>query len=240
MGKRLIGKGILADTRLQTVLKTGTLAIIAGTTNGYVAEEILTATGQGQGFSRKGFRRGMVTPPGFAGAPLAEFEGDVILIDGVWQKGKTIFDVVDDLKAGDIILKGANALDVSRRRAAVYIADPHAGTIGSAMKAIAGRRVQLIIPVGLEKRIAGDIAEIAAAVNAPDTTGPRMLPLPGNVFTELDAVCVLTGASARLLAGGGIYGAEGAVWLGVSGTDRQLQAAESLINSLADEPLCEA
>ena len=32
-------------------------------------------------------------------------EGDVVLVDGVWLKGKTIFDVADDLKAGDVILK---------------------------------------------------------------------------------------------------------------------------------------
>ena len=42
MGKRLIGKGIAQHPDVQRVLQKGTLLIIAGTTNGYVAEEILT------------------------------------------------------------------------------------------------------------------------------------------------------------------------------------------------------
>jgi hypothetical protein len=56
------------------------------------------------------------------------------------------------------------------------------------------------------------------------------------VFTELEAVESLTGASAQLLAAGGIYGAEGAVWLGVSGTDKQVAAASSIFRDLMGEP----
>jgi len=62
MGKRLIGKGMAQHPRVRNVLERGTLAIIAGTTNGYVAEEILTALGQAEGFSRVGFRRGGSLP----------------------------------------------------------------------------------------------------------------------------------------------------------------------------------
>jgi hypothetical protein len=54
------------------------------------------------------------------------FPGDVIGVNGVWQRGRTIFDVVDDLREGDVILKGANALDLERRRAAVLIGHPAA------------------------------------------------------------------------------------------------------------------
>ena len=46
MGKRLIGKGIAQLPQIQAILETGTLVIIAGTTNGYVAEEILAELGQ--------------------------------------------------------------------------------------------------------------------------------------------------------------------------------------------------
>ncbi|MBL7133623.1 MAG: hypothetical protein ISS78_05950, partial [Phycisphaerae bacterium] len=82
MGKRLIGKAVAAHPAVQAVLKKGTLVIVAGTTNGYVAEEILAATNQGEGFSRRGFRRGMVTPPGRQG-PKIDFPGDVVLVDGL-------------------------------------------------------------------------------------------------------------------------------------------------------------
>ena len=41
MAKRLIGKGMAALPDIQAVLQEGTLVILGGTTNGYVAEEIL-------------------------------------------------------------------------------------------------------------------------------------------------------------------------------------------------------
>lgn len=46
MGKRLIGQGMARHPWVELVLEKGTLVIIAGTTNGYIAEEILTALGQ--------------------------------------------------------------------------------------------------------------------------------------------------------------------------------------------------
>ena len=46
MGKRLIGKGMAIHPQVKDVLQKGTLVVIAGTTNGYVAEEILGSLGQ--------------------------------------------------------------------------------------------------------------------------------------------------------------------------------------------------
>jgi len=85
----------------------------------------------------------------------------------------------------------------------------------------------------------GNLTDLANELNAPGAHGPRLLPLPGTTFTELDAVALLTGAAARLLAGGGVYGAEGCVWIGVSGTADQLAAAEKLMTSVAEEPPCQ-
>jgi hypothetical protein len=146
--------------------------------------------------------------------------------------------VVNDLGAGDVILKGANAFD-PWGHAAVQIGHPKGGTILAAVQAVIGQRARLIIPVGLEKRVLEDVHVLAQRCNAPDAEGPRLLPMPGEVFTELDAIRLLTGAEAFLVAAGGIYGAEGAAWLGVSGTEEQVQAAADLIRSVADEPPCQ-
>lgn len=241
-GKRLIGKALAAHPVVSSVLKTGTIVIVAGTTNGYVAQEILASLGQANGFSSRKFFRGVTLPPHRSASDTgklpdeSEFPGDVVIVQGVWQQGKTIFDVVDDLKEGDLILKGANALDLSRKRAAILIGHPRAGTIGAALQAVIGRRVRLILPVGLEKRIAGDLDAIAERLNAPGVKGVRLWPVAGQVFTEIDAVAALTGAVAELVAGGGICGAEGSVWLAVDGTAEQMAAAESLLKSIIAEP----
>lgn len=239
MGKRLIGKGLAVHPAIKAILKSGTLAIIAGSTNGYVAEEILNATGQSAGFTRTGFRRGTVFPPLFDPRTVAsDLQGDVILVDGKWMPGKTIFDVADTLKAGDIVLKGGNAVDPLGHKAAVLIGDPQTGTAGAALRAVVGRRAQLIVPIGMEKRVMDDIDDLADELNAADASGPRMMPLPGKVFTEFDAINHLTGAKPRLVASGGIYGAEGCLWISVTGQPAQVEAAAALIQDVQHEPPC--
>ncbi len=236
-GKRLIGRALAQHPAIKEVLKSGTLVIIAGTTNGYVAEEIL-----GHDFSRERFFRGIVLPPG---GPVnesgrfhdeSEFPGDVVITEGVWNKGKTIFDVVDDLKEGDIILKGCNALNLQKNQAAIYIGDPFAGTIGASIQAVVGRRVRLIIPAGLEKRVDGDLNELARKLNAPGASGPRLMPVPGEIITEIEAIKMLTGCNAEQVAGGGVGGAEGSVWLLLDGRDEELEEVEKLLKSLEREP----
>jgi hypothetical protein len=236
MGKRLIAKGMAAHPEIRRVLGEGTLVIVAGTTNGYVAEEILRSLGQDEGFSREGFRRGVTVAPG-ARTIKAEFPGDVVIVDGQWRPGQTIVEVADDLGSGDVVLKGANAFD-ARGQPAVQIGNPQGGTIFAALPAVIGRRARLIVPVGLEKRVLEDVRTLAQRCNAPGAEGPRLFPMPGEIFTELDAIKLLSGTQVCLLAAGGIYGAEGSAWLGVDGTAAQVEAAAQLIRSVADEPSC--
>jgi hypothetical protein len=238
--KRFIGKALATHPTIRAALSSATLVIIAGTTNGYVAEEILKDLGQAEEFSKRRFFRGIVLPPGRTTKEgrlpdESEFPGDVVIIKGVWQKGKTLFDVAEGLREGDVILKGANALDLGKKQAAVLIGHPRGGTSITALQAAVGRRVQLILPVGLEKRIPGNLMELAARINAPGESGFRLLPIPGEVFTEIDAISLLTGAEAELIAGGGVGGAEGAVWLALQGSPEQLAKAEELMREVSGE-----
>ena len=103
-GKRLIGKAIIKHAAVAAAMKKGTVVIVAGTTNGYVAQEILLALGQAKEFKRDRFYRGIILPPSRPQNSTgtlsgdSKFPGDVIIKDGVFQKGKTIFDVADDLR----------------------------------------------------------------------------------------------------------------------------------------------
>jgi hypothetical protein len=241
-GKRLIAKAIAMHTAVLSALKSGTIVILAGTTNGYIAEEVFKTHGITGDFSRTHFFRGVILPPN--GKVTSEgrlsdeskFPGDVIIMKNVWQKGKTIGDVINDLKEGDVILKGANALDLQRKQAAILIGHSKAGTIAIALQAVLGRRVKLIIPIGLEKRVDRDLYTLAEKVNMPGQKGYRLFPVPGQVFTELDAINWLTGCTAELIAAGGICGAEGSCLLATSGTQEQEAASEKLIKSVASEP----
>lgn len=244
-GKRLIAKATMEHPAVQAALQSGTVVIVAGTTNGYVAEEILKEIGQSHGFVRRRFFRGVTLPPFRPTTETgrlpdeSEFPGDVVIVKGQWQKGKTIFDIADDLKEGDVVLKGANAINLSRRQAAILIGHPKGGTIAVALQAVVGRRVRLILPVGLEKRVSADLYDLAAKLNLPGARGPRLLPVPGEILTEIEAVSMLTGATAELVAGGGVGGAEGSIWLGVTGDQKQEDEAETLLKSVSIEPLFE-
>lgn len=63
MGKRLIAKTIANHPAIRKAIKNGTIVIIAGTTNGYVTEEILKIHNITGNFSRKHFFRGITMPP---------------------------------------------------------------------------------------------------------------------------------------------------------------------------------
>lgn len=241
-GKRLIAKSLTKHPAILAALQSGTVVVVAGTTNGYVAEELLDACGNMENFSRKRFFRGITLPPYEKTTDIgrladeSQFPGDVVIQKGKWVKGKTIFDVIDDLKHGDVILKGANAVDLARKQAAILIGHPKGGTIVAALQAVVGRRVHLIFPVGLEKRVPTDLNVIAARLNLPEAIGARMLPVPGEVLTELEAITIQTGASAELVAAGGVCGAEGAVWLAISGTAEQEESVKSILGEVSSEP----
>ncbi len=244
-GKRLIAKSILHIDEITEALKEKTIVIVAGTTNGYIAEEVLKHIGQLQGFSKKRFFRGITLPNGYKTTNTGRlpdesgFIGDVVIEKGKWLKGKTIYDVADGLLKGDIIIKGANAVDIINRKAAILIGDPKAGTAGLALQAAYGRRVSLYLPAGLEKRIAGDIDSIAQLLADKNASGERLMPVNGTIITELDAIKIMTGAYAFLAAAGGVCGAEGSCWIAVKGGGEELEKADALIKSVIDEPLFE-
>jgi len=241
-GKRLIAKATARHPAVRAALAERTVAIIAGTTNGYVAEEILSDLGQGGDFCRQRFFRGVTLPPKKAAdaadnlAPASDFPGDVVIVKGVWQKGKTLFDVLDNIGEGDIILKGANAVNLAQRQAAILIGHPKGGTIIAALQAVVGRRAHLILPVGLEKRISAPLSEVAQRLNIPGAAGWRFMPAPGEIITEIEALRLLSGAEAELIAGGGVGGAEGAIWLAIRGSQDEESRARAVLEAVASEP----
>jgi hypothetical protein len=241
-GKRLIAKAVTALEQIKRALETNTIAIVAGTTNAYIAEELLGIIGKKGDFSRNHFFRGVTTAPGKSIKPGGEsfLNSDIVIEKGSWQKGKTIFDAAPELGSGDIILKGANAVNALRTQAGILIGNPTLGTSNSILQAVIGKRAELILPIGLEKRVPGDINQIAAMLNHPGASGLRMLPVNGTIITELEAIELLTGATAELIASGGICGAEGGYWLAVSGTKEQLKTVSGLYDLIANEPpFCE-
>lgn len=180
------------------------------------------------------------------GGPEYEDAGEPVLIDprrGIELSGGSPPRLAragpENLNEGDVILKGANALDLTHRQAAVFIGHPKGDTIGASLQAVVGRRVRMILPVGLEMWVYCDLMELATGMTSPGTNGPRLLPVPGEVFTEIDAISLMTGTKAELIVGGGVGGAEGSIWLTLVGNDGQMARAEELMKAISSEPMFE-
>ncbi|MDD4095989.1 MAG: hypothetical protein PHP22_07090 [Oscillospiraceae bacterium] len=241
-GKRLIGRATATRIFESPAIRDGKVAVIAGTTNAYVAEELLQMLGQAESFSRRRFFRGITmgkqreTDEAGRLAGDREFFGDVIIEKGRFTPGQTIDDVVAGFGAGDIIVKGANCVNRSAGQAGVLIGHPQGGTIMKILPAVIGRRVRLMLPVGLEKRVDDDINRITELLNAPDSGGYRIMPVTGEIITEIEAIKILYGLDARLVAAGGVAGAEGAIWLAIEGSDKLSDSAGTELRTLNSEP----
>lgn len=245
--KRLIGKAVAQMPIVKDALANGMVIVIKGTTNAYVAEEIA-----GGKANHAAFVTGRIEPEkGTKYLPKTQPVNHLIL-----EKGKvvdiTLADAAKKLKAGDVVIKGANALDYKNKLAAVNILDPMGGTTGITMPIIVARKAHLVIPVGLEKLVATDIVDLTLKMREPMETLssppgsskalfpgyniPSMWILTGDIVTELEAIKILTGATAFQASAGGISGAEGGVWLVFRGTRDQVKKALELTKSIQGEP----
>jgi hypothetical protein len=232
--KRVIAKGIVKWDLVREALEKRTVAIAKGTTNSYIAEEIL-----GKGLDKRSYCTGVTLPERTThkGATSAK------LPDLVLKKGErldvSVTDAVKEMGPGDVFMKGANALNYERRQAAVLIGHPTGGTVGATIGTVTARRIQWVIPVGLEKSVPVDLEAAARRMNQPDDEtnyAPCLWPVNGLIFTEIEAVRVLTGAEAMPVSAGGIGGAEGSVRLLVCGDRNQLENTEKILEGIRGEP----
>lgn len=235
-GKRLIARAIVQREDIQEALKNRTIVVIAGTTNLYIANELLKQLGSSLRAEGLSFHRGVLNAPG-SGRIDAPFAGDLVITKGKPEFRTDLADVCSSLSSGDIILKGANAVDLTSGRAAVLIGNMDSGgTIIQVSRAVITRRVRVILPVGVEKRVEGPIDELVNACNDSGSAGLRMFPAFGEVYTELSAIRQLTGGKPLLLAGGAVNGGEGSVLLGVQ--DADTAPLHALMKEISKEPPC--
>lgn len=234
-GKRLIALALSRQQEVLKALEERTVVIVAGTTNAYLAQELLKLTGE-KDFPLHGFFRGIIRREAIP-KDIARVSGDVVITHGVWQRGRTIHDVGDSLQEGDLIFKGANAVDLQSGEAAVLAGNPTSGTMGVIYRAVVGRRARLITPVGVEKRVDGPISTLCALCNAPGAVGERLAPSFGTVFTELDAIRSLSGTEPHLVAAGGVCGCEGGAFFQCTGSEEQIIALREWIARANREPV---
>lgn len=233
--KRLIAKGVAELPAVRKALREGTVIVTTGTTNSYVAEELL-----GRKIEPGAFVTGVTLPAKGGKAPPAKRSiAVVVLKEGKEVEGATLEAALKDLKAGDVVVKGANCLDYENRCAGVFIGHQAAGTTGQIMPYVVGRKAHLVIPIGLEKLTPGLARAVEEKMRQPVKSlnrVPSMYLLTGEIVTELEALKLLCGVEAFQAGAGGVGGAEGGRWLVFRGPKENVEKALKLVEGLQGEP----
>lgn len=233
--KRLIAKGVLQLPEVRAALTGGMVIITKGTTNTYLAEELLRRP-----MPHGAFVFGRVLPEKDAAPwPSVEPVPEIILINGRQDTTLSLREALARLRPGDVVIKGANALHYESQTAGILVGGGSCGTIGAAWPEVIGRRAHFIIPVGLEKQISGPVLDTFRLLREPVEEvepGPGLFFVSGQIVTELEALRLLTGVRAFQAAAGGVGGAEGASWIVMRGSREQVGAALDLVRDIQGEP----
>jgi len=218
--KRLIGKAMAALPEIQNAKNKGYLLIGRGSTNAYILEELL-----GKKIVKESYAAGQVIK-----GVLCLLSADDRMKPVTFHKGEVLAvepnTVLDKLSPGDILLKGANALDPNGN-VGVLMANPTGGTMGQFYMTMKARGLDIIYPVGLEKMIPS--VEMAAQFGGIFSLGKSIGALvgmacvaDGTIFTEIEAIESLFDLEAIQYASGGWGGAEGSVTIIVEGLDAKV------------------
>jgi hypothetical protein len=239
--KKLVAAAIARMDAVRKAAQEGMIILHPSSSTYFIFEE-LTGTKPGTNY----WVCGVVTPRGtcvemamLAGGHTPSPENyKPENLRGLWaiKKGKVLlevplFELLDQMTAGDVYIKGVNALD-TQGNVGILIGEPvDGGALGVVLSAWREKKFSIIYPVGLEKLIPIPISQ--AAKEAKRTRYEYAMGLPtglfpcpeGKTITEINAVEMLSGATAVPVASGGLGGAEGAVTLVLKGTDEQVKSA---------------
>ncbi len=242
--KRLIAKGVAVMPEVKGALEGGMIIIARGTTNTYIAEEIMQANTENKAvygqkvINKAEYSRGIITEGELRTNQRPGTGNDIVLRNGKVRDIQPK-EAISEFTRDDVFFKGANAID-AWGDAGVLCASADAGTIGYALTTLMARDANLIVPVGLEKMVPSTIdgMNVSGVYNYKYSTGSPVVLIPlirAKVVTEIQALAILFGVSTTMVGAGGIGGSEGTVVLVVEGDEANVDKAFSFIKSIKGE-----
>ena len=233
--KRLIAKGIINMPLVKDKLQKGMIIITKGSTNSYIAEELMKKT-----IEHGSFLLGHFIPAGKEALNIKKNHIKEI----VFENGKLIdisySEALRLLKPGDLVLKGGNLLNYSRKQAAVCIGAYDGGTTHKFLPYVGENKATLVIPIGLEKETSLNLEDSENVLNA---NNERLGSIPklylfktGMIFTEIEAIQQYANVKVFLYGLGGLSGREGGISFIVVGTKEEIIKVKSFIQTIKGEP----
>ena len=232
--KRLIAKAVVEMEEVKVAKEKAYIILAGGTTNGFIAQELLKEKIEPQRFTAGTNICGLlcVTNPG-------DRHSFPVILERGQVSQKDFKAALEDFSIHTVFIKGANAID-PMGNVGVITSGWDGGTVGNSLGTLSSTGLRYIVPVGLEKLIPS-VPEAVAAVGAKTfdySLGANFgmfIFTNANVVTEIRALKILANLEAKLVAAGGIGGSEGSVVLVAEGSEQGVKKAVSLVESIKGE-----
>jgi hypothetical protein len=232
--KRLLGKAVAAMPEVQQAKNNGYLIVCRGTTNAFILEELTDKQVTKEKYVSGQVIKGVfcVLGQGLRAKPITFYKGEILDVEPGTVK--------DKLSPGDILIRGANAVDPFGN-AGVVLAGPGGGAMGQFYMAMKTTGIATIYVVGLEKLIPSveEAARYGGTMMLGRSIGCRVgmaCVADGRIVTEVEAIDSLFGLKAVHYASGGWGGAEGSVTLIVEGKEDEVNRCLDFIEGIKGEP----
>ena len=157
--KKLISKAVLQMEPVKKALRDGLLVVHPSTSTYFILEELLgespggvqvvgIVVPRGTCISGRALDATTYRVPGKTGAQYSA--NHWTFRQGKPERGAYLIDTLNEMKPGDVYIKGANALD-TEGKAGVLLAQRDGGTIGRTIGASRRNGFQIIVPIGLDR-----------------------------------------------------------------------------------------
>lgn len=227
--KKIIAKGLARHPAVRKALRNGCIFLKGGTTVSAVAEELTGSPLRISGrITPQGTKTGQVYKGGFHCAVI--------------EKGKlrdaeeSLQTIVSGLKAEDVGIIGANAIDVYGNAAIMYGA-PIGGGPGIVISGLLAEIPHVFIAAGLEKLVPGPLTAIlprAARKGVSRSMGMAvgLTPISGQIISEDRALALLAKVDCTVIGRGGVFGAEGATTMLIEGKPEEVEAVFEMASAV--------
>lgn len=231
--KRLIARALLNHDKIKKAFKNGVIVINLGSTNAFVAEELLK-----KGVPKERFIAGMIDNRGTCIVPRDERIFSIVIRNGKISD-EDPEKVTRSMGPDDVFVKGANAID-NNGTAWVMLASETGGTIGHVLGTLMARGVPIIIPAGLEKFVPESLEQVSTKTGIYQmdySTGSPVgiISIPGEVVTERVAFKLLGDVEVYVMGAGGIGGGEGSYTFLIEGSDTWVKDIFDVVKKIKGE-----
>ena len=236
--RRLIAKAVVAMPEFKKAWESAYLLLAGGTTNAFIAQELLGRDGIEPGRCTVGISTDgllcVTNPDSRKSFPNVFYKGE--------KSDKTLVEALADFHADTVVIKGANAVDMNGY-VGIITSGFDGGTVPRIIGPVTSKGLKFITPVGLEKLVPS-VQASAKALGGATHIDTSMGADPGmycigtsTIVTEIEAIKMLFNADATLVCCGGVGGNEGAVTLAVDGDEKDIKAlVEFLETEIKGEP----